>query len=298
MQDWLQFDRSWVRNNSPVDFENGFIEVYRDARGAKAASESFVSITGAKLSNAMLKIAANAEYFEDRAPWLAEYRKQGVTPPIAMAVESVVEAGILRVGVGGKNLPNEDEIREQIGTKNFFLMSNVRALEGVRGASALEDASSPAEIARYRKYGGTAGELYVSLHEVIGHASGKVSRRLAQSPEAYLKEYYSALEEARASLVAYWNIFDPKLKELGLVDSDEVGRAMYDNAAHAMLAVLSRVPRGDTIEEDHARGSLLTARYIMDRTGAIALERHGNKTYAVVKDYEKMHTGVGMLLAN
>jgi hypothetical protein len=64
-----------------------------------------------------------------------------------------------------------------------------------------------------------------------------------------------------------------------------------------MLGVLSGVPRGDTIEEDHARGSQLTARYIMDKTGAIALERHGSKTYAVVKDYAKMHTGVGMLLA-
>ena len=35
----------------------------------------------------------------------------------------------------------------------------------------------------------------------------------------------------------------------------------------------------------------------MDKTGAIAIERRGNKTYVVVKDYDKMHTGVGLLLA-
>jgi dipeptidyl-peptidase-3 len=35
----------------------------------------------------------------------------------------------------------------------------------------------------------------------------------------------------------------------------------------------------------------------MDKTGAITIERRNNKTYAVVKDYDKMHTGVGMLLA-
>ena len=57
------------------------------------------------------------------------------------------------------------------------------------------------------------------------------------------------------------------------------------------------MPKGDTIEEDHARGWQLTAGYIMDKTGAIAIERRDNKTYVVVKDYEKMHAGVGMLLA-
>jgi dipeptidyl-peptidase-3 len=35
----------------------------------------------------------------------------------------------------------------------------------------------------------------------------------------------------------------------------------------------------------------------MDKTGAIALESHGGKTYVVVKDYRKMRQGVGLLLA-
>jgi hypothetical protein len=34
-----------VRNDATVDFANGFIEVYRDARGAKGSSQSFVTIT-------------------------------------------------------------------------------------------------------------------------------------------------------------------------------------------------------------------------------------------------------------
>ena len=135
------------------------------------------------------------------------------------------------------------------------------------------------------------------MHEVIGHGSGKLDPKLTQSPQAYLKEYFSALEEARADLMAYWNIFDPKLKELGLVDSDEIGRAMYDSAARTLLLQLRRITKGDTIEEDHMRGRQLTARYIMDKTGAIVMEHRNNKTYIAVKDYEKMHEGIGMLLA-
>jgi dipeptidyl-peptidase-3 len=64
-----------------------------------------------------------------------------------------------------------------------------------------------------------------------------------------------------------------------------------------MLTQLARIPKGDTIEEDHQRDRQLIGRYIMDKTGAIAFESHNGKTYVAVKDYKKMRQGVGMLLA-
>jgi hypothetical protein len=48
------------------------------------------------------------------------------------------------------------------------------------------------------KFGGLAQDLTVNMHEVIGHASGRFSERLAGKPQDVLKEQYSALEEARA----------------------------------------------------------------------------------------------------
>ena len=75
------------------------------------------------------------------------------------------------------------------------------------------------------------------MHEVIGHGSGKLSPRLKTAPKPYLKEYFSTLEEARADLMALWNTWDPKLKELGLVSNqEEVAKAMYDRAALAIAA--------------------------------------------------------------
>jgi dipeptidyl-peptidase-3 len=296
--DWLQFGRAWVVNNPPVDFVNGFIEVYRDARGAKGSSQSFVSVTDEKLSGAMKKIAANAQYFEDKAPWLSQYKKQGVTPPVAKAIETVVETGDFHITTIGDNLPNEDEIREKEGSKSFLFSSSTRALDTAVGDQVIDEFGySPEEVTRYKKYNTIAGDLLTSMHEVIGHGSGKLNPKLTQPPQTYLKEYYSALEEARADLMAYWNVFDPKLKELGLVSSDEVGKAMYDNIARNMIYQLRRIPSGDTIEEDHQRGRQLTAEYIMDKTGAIAIEKRNGKTYAVVKDYQKMHQGIGQLLA-
>jgi dipeptidyl-peptidase-3 len=72
---------------------------------------------------------------------------------------------------------------------------------------------------------------------------------------------------------------------------------MYYSAASVALTQLRRIPKGDSIEEDHQRDRQLIARYIMDKTGAIEQVTRGGKTYLTVHDFEKMRQGVGMLLA-
>lgn len=72
---------------------------------------------------------------------------------------------------------------------------------------------------------------------------------------------------------------------------------MYDNAARAPLTQLRRIPRGDTIAEDHQRGRQLIAHFIKDTTGGIAYFDRNGKTYVHVTDYPKMRQGVGRLLA-
>jgi dipeptidyl-peptidase-3 len=282
-----------------VDFANGFIEVYRDARAAKGTSQSFVSITDQKMNQLMVKLAANAQYFEDRAPWLAQYKKQGVKPPLAKAVETVVETGDFHANTVGDNLPNENEIREKYGTKSYLFTGSSRTIRRAVGFGAVEEfAASPEEIAIDKKYGDEASDLMTALHEIIGHGSGKLNPKFQGGTESILKEYYSAMEEARADLMALWNITDPRLRrELGLVSSPEVAKAMYYNAVRVGLTLLQRIPKGDTIEEDHARNRQLIVNYIMDKTGAIEKVQRNGKTYLLLKDFDKMHQGVGMLLA-
>ncbi len=243
--DWIRFGIAWVQNDARVDFANGFIEVYRDPRAAKGTSQSFVSVTDEKLNQAMLKLAANAQYFEDHAPWLPQYKKQGVKPPLAKAVETLIETGDFLVTTIGDNLPNENEIREKYGSKSSMLTGSSRTLRQATGNGVLEEFSaSPEEIALSKKYGEEAADMMTALHEVIGHGSGKLSPRLKGGSEAHLKQYFSTLEEARADLMALWNIFDPKLQKLGLVSSPEVGKAMYYNAVRTVLTQLMRNPQG------------------------------------------------------
>ena len=297
--DWLQFGADWVRNDALVDFANGFIEVYRDPRGAKGSSQSFVTVTDKPVTDAMVKLAQNASYFEGKAPWAAAYKKETFQPPVVKAVEVLIETGDFHVTTIGDNLPNENEIHEKYGTKNFLFLGSSHALDAASADKTLEEfATSKEEIARGTAHGEEAEDLLTAMHEVIGHGSGKLSERIKGGAEPYLKEYFSTLEEARADLMGLWNIGDPKLKELGLVtDQDEVARAMYDNAARAVLTQLRRIPKGNTIEEDHQRDRALIANYIIDKTGAVEQIKRDGKTFVRVKDYDKMREGVGQLLA-
>lgn len=296
--DWLQFDKDWVRDNAAIDFTNGFIEVYKDPRGMKGASQAWVTVVDEKMNKLMKGFAANAGYFEQRAPWLDKYKLQKPNPPLANSVEALIETGDYDVTTIGENLPNEMEIHDKYGSKSFIFTGSTRALNAAIGDKvAREFAYSPEEFARAQKYGGLEQDLFTSMHEIIGHGSGKMDPKLTHEPAYYIKEYYSTLEECRADLMALWNFFDPKLIQLGAMPNFDVAKAAYDAEARAALVQLHEVPTGDTIEEDHRRGTQLIVNFVRDKTGAIQPVERDGKIYLVVKDYPKMREGVGMLLA-
>jgi dipeptidyl-peptidase-3 len=298
--DWRNFNIAWVGEDSPVDFTNGFIEVYKDVRGMKGAAQAYVTVIDEKLNKLMKGLADNAKYFEQREPWADQYKLDNPHPPLANAVETVIETADFNITTIGENLPNEAEIHDKFGSKSFIFTSSIRALNQATGEKVTEEfAYSPEEIARARQYRDLANNLLTAMHEVLGHGSGKMDPKLTAEPASYLKEYYSTLEEARADLVGLWNFFDPKLIEIGAMPNLEVAKAAYDGEARAALVQLREVPTGDTIEEDHRRGTQLIINYVREKTGAIEPVPTGRdgKVYMVVKDYDKMRQGVGMLLA-
>ncbi|MBV8201519.1 MAG: hypothetical protein JOZ15_12930 [Acidobacteria bacterium] len=293
--DWRAFNVEWLRGNPTVDFASGFIEVYRDARGVKGSAQMLVTVTDQRQDALMHKLADNAVYFEKRAPWEDRFKKLDVKPPVAKAVEIVIETGDFAVNTTGDNLPNEQEVREKYGTKSFLMTSALDALNATRGAKvAVEFAPNPDEARLFARYGNVAASLQTAMHEVIGHGSGKVL--VPKDPSTYLREYYSTLEEARADLVSYWDATDPKLAELGVADSREVAREIYRGIARVGLTTLSHYPKGDTAEEDHDRERLMIANYAI-AAGALALFQRGGHWYIEVKDYDRLHAVVGKLLA-
>jgi dipeptidyl-peptidase-3 len=135
---------------------------------------------------------------------------------------------------------------------------------------------------------------------VIGHASGKVDERLKGNPAAALKEQFSALEEARADLVAMYFLPDPKLVEIGLLsaaDHDDIVRADYESYTRNALVQLRRVRQGTQIEDDHMRNRQMIVRWLMANTKGIEVRNRDGKTYFVMTDPKAFREGVGRLLA-
>lgn len=303
-EDRVAYDIAWVADkNAPVDTINGFIEVYMDPRGVKGSWESAVFFVNKEKTEAIKKLASEAQWFEDHMPWDPKYRKPNVKGITANAIEVVIETGdcgpITPIGI---NLPNDQQVREQHGSKSVALANVIEAYDKSRpDAFRKEFAWDDAEAARSEKWSTLASDLLVNMHEVIGHASGRVSESLQGQPQDAIKEFYSALEEGRADLVALYYMADPKLAELGLIDADdqpEMALAAFESyTRNGGLVQLRRVLEGSQIEEDHMRNRQMVVHWLMDHTQAIEKRQRDGKTYLIVVDPEAFHDGVGQLLA-
>jgi dipeptidyl-peptidase-3 len=303
-EDRRRYDIAWVQDQaSAVDAINGFIEVYLDARGIKGAWESVVFYVNREKTEGIRKLAREAQWFEDHMPWAPEYRKQGVTGVTGRAIDVVVGTGdtgpISPVGI---NLPNDQWVRERYGSKSVLLSNVFDAYERSTPPEFRSEFScTPEEAARGEAWGPLAAELTTTMHEVIGHGSGKVSERLQGNPQAALREQFSALEESRADLVALYYLPDRKLVELGLVPAehhDEIVWAEYEAYARNALVQLRRVREGTQLEEDHMRNRQMIVHWLIDNTTAIQVRRRDARTYYVMTDAAAFREGVARLLAD
>ena len=291
------YDIAWVKDETPVDAILGFIETYKDPRGQKGAFEGIVHFVDRRTTRLQKDLASLAQYFEDRAPWDDAYKRKGFNLPIANAVNVLHAAGdsgpMPPIGV---NLPNDESIRERYGNKSVSLVNVMDAYNRASQGRVIDEFFLPEERERQVKYGPVVDLLQTTMHEVLGHASGKVSDRLKADPRERLREYYSALEEARAELMALYNFFDPKLIEIGALPSREAAEAAYRDYVTDDLQNLRRVRHSDVLEDDHMRATHLIVSYVRETTRAVETIRRDGKTYYRVADMEAMRQGVADLL--
>jgi dipeptidyl-peptidase-3 len=295
------YDIAWVADTgSAVDTINGFIEVYLDARGHKGGWEGIVFHENPEKTGHIHRIAEHAAWFEAHMPYDAAYRRTDVVGVSARAIDVIVECGdagpMTAIGI---NLPNDEAIREVYGSKSVSLANVTEAYEQSQPESLREEFCwSDEERERSRRWQALASELTTSLHEVIGHGSGRMAPHVG-SPQAAMREQYSALEEARSDLVALYFIADPVMVELGLIAAEhhaDVVRAEYEGYARNALVQLRRVRKGTHLEEDHMRNRQCIVHWLMAHTTAIECRTRDDRTFYVVVDVEAFHEGVGRML--
>ena len=301
LEDFDAYNIAWVEDiDSTVDVINGFIEVYNDPLAYRGSFESVVSFRDAEATLRISAIGERAQWFEDNSPILSEHKKADVTGIDGKVITVVMESGDASPATPiGINLPNSSWIRAEHGSKSVSLGNIVGAYNSSPSKTLAEFAYSEEEILRSRTHSEQAGDLHTDMHEVIGHASGKINPGVGTTRET-LRQYASTLEEARADLVALYYIMDPMLIEIGVMDSLDVGRSEYDAYIRggAMLQ-LYRLQPGELVEEAHMRNRQLVALWSYEQgleDNVIERVVRDGKTYFVVNDYEKLREIFGRLL--
>ena len=296
------YDIAWVADQgSTIDTVNGFVEVYLDPRGKKGAWEGIVSYEDPKKARLIKTIAENAQWFEDRMPYEGRFKKPEVKGIGARSIDVLIETGdagpVTAIGI---NLPNDARIREVYGSKSVSLANVVEAYaESTPTAAREEFCWDAAEAQRAERWQSLTSDLLTNMHEVIGHGSGRQAEDRQGDPSSWIREHYSALEEARADLVALYYIADPKLEELGLLeDPEEAALACYEQyVRNGGLQQLRRIAEGDQIEEDHMCNRHLVVRWIEANGGAVVQRRRDGKTYLAVPSARAFREAAGRLLA-
>ena len=302
LETWDKYNVAWVQaTEGDIDYINSFIEVYQDPKGYKGSYESIVEITDFDASARMQVVSDNAQWFEDNSPIMDAHKKNPVVGITYKVVTVAGEAGDASPSTPiGVNLPNANWIRAKYGSKSVSLGNIIDAYDKASGSGLLEEfAHDEEEIERAKKHGELASKMHTALHEVVGHASGQLEEGVA-TPKETLKNYASPLEEARADLVALYYIMDPKMVELGLMESLDVGKTEYDSyIKNGLMLQLRRIEPGKSIEQAHMRNRSMVSHWVYEMGKAeniIAEVKRDGKTYYDITDYEKLRDLFGQLL--
>ncbi len=299
---WDEYNIAWLQDQeSEVDFVNGFVEVYGDPLGMKATWESLINFKNKEATKRTEIISSNAQWFENNAPTDPRFKKSKVKGVSAKVITAVQLGGDCYPSTPiGINLPNADWIRKEYGSKSVTIDNITYAYDKAAEGNGFmaEFFASEEEIELSKKYGSLASSLHTDLHECLGHGSGQL---LPDTNPDALKNYSSALEEARADLFALYYMPDKKLQELGLVDSPDVAKTEYNSyIRNGYMTQLIRIEPNKNIEQAHMRNRQLIARWSYDLGKAdnvISIDKRNNKTFIQINNYDKLRDIFGKMLA-
>lgn len=302
LKTWDEYNVLWLKDTvSMVDVVNGFIETYGDPMDIKATWESVVSFKDLEATKRAAMLSENAQWFENNSPIAPEFKKVKVKGVSAKVITVAQLGGDCYPSTPiGINLPNADWIRKMHGSKSVTMENITYAYDqAAKGNGMMEEfAASPEEIERDKRYGSYADNLHTDMHECLGHGSGQLLPGVAADA---MKNYSSALEESRADLFGLYFMADAKLKELGLVDSEDLFKSAYESyVRNGLLTQLVRIEPGKNVEQAHMRCRKLISEWVYEKgrkENIVEMFQRDGKTFVKVNDFEKLRVLFGQLLA-
>jgi hypothetical protein len=263
--DYYESDKAWMDLDSAIEIVIGPYETYEDHLfGYKAAFESFVCVSQPEDSAKLEIFKSQLPFLERNLPIPNEHKNfdRGSESPIRV-VDEIYTSGDTRAGVQtiAFNLPNDERVREEKGSKKVLLKNVMRAkydaiLTPIAGRVLPEDETELIDFEAFYQF---------TLHHELAHGIGpgqimiddrKTEVRLE------LRELYSAFEEAKADVLGVYNIY-------ALVEEGVMSPEILDSLPWTYTAGMFRTTRFG-VAEAHGLGMVLQANYLIDK-GAVEI---------------------------
>ncbi|KAL2816147.1 peptidase family M49-domain-containing protein [Aspergillus granulosus] len=269
--------RLWVKDQKPVLETNlGFVETYRDPHGVRGEWEGFVALVNLERTRAFGKLVDSAESMIPKLPWGEDFEKDKFLSPdfTSLEVLSFQSSGI----PAGINLPNYDDIRQNLGFKNVSLGNVLSAKAPNEAIPFIPEADQ--EV--YRRCRDPAFEVQVGIHELLGHGTGKLLQET--SPGEYNFDISNPpISPINGKPVSTW--YKPGQtwsSVFGAIASsyEECRAECVAMALSCDFSILQIFGFGDGKEDiSNEAGDVLFASYLsMARAGLVALEFWDPKT--------------------
>ena len=267
--DYYESDVAWMELDSPVEVTIGPYETYEDGLfGYKAAFEAFVTVASAEESARLERFKALLPWLERNLPIPEEHKnlERGSDSPIRV-VDVLYVGGDSKAGVQtlAFNLPNDERVREEKGSKKVLLRNVLRAKYD-QILVPIAERVLPAAAAEQVSFDAYMGEV---LHHELSHGLGPGKIRLdGRDTEVRLElqELYSTMEEAKADVMGVYNI-------LALIDKGEIPAEMRASLEPTYVAGLFRAARFG-VHEAHGRGVVSQFNYLLEK-GALEVDPEG-----------------------
>jgi hypothetical protein len=267
--DYYESDKAWMDLDSDIEVVIGPYETYEDSLfGYKAAFESFVCVAQPEDSARLEVFKSHLPFLERNLPIPDEHKNfdRGSESPIRV-VDELFTAGDTRAGVQtiAFNLPNDERVREEKGSKKVLLKNIMRSkydavLTPIAGRVLPEGEASRIAFEAFYQF---------TLHHELSHGIGPGQITIdGRDTEVRLelRELYSAFEEAKADVLGIYDIF-------ALVESGVMSSEIVDNLPWTYTAGMFRTTRFG-VAEAHGLGMVLQANYLLEK-GAVELTEDG-----------------------
>ena len=256
-------DMAWMDLNGKIEVVIGPYEVYEDDLfNYKASYESFVTVVDRGESEKLAAYAQHLPDMERNLPEPEQYKNfnRGTSSPIKV-VQELYTGGEARPGVqtSAFNLPNDEVVREQKGSKKVLLKNVMDAKFRQSGkpiAMRVLDPSLVSQVAFDPYFNHT---LFHELSHGLG--PGFITLPTGEKVEARipLKNLYSTIEECKADVLGLWNIRYAINSKL-ITAFDE--RQLYATYAGLMFRSMRF-----GINEAHGRGTAVQWNWIREKGG-------------------------------